>query len=121
MVVNGTTLPSSISSADCFSTYGDPNGRPTSSYYADLHRVTLTAGQTITVTMDSGDNLDTYLLLAGPTSGRLVAGNDDDDTGVLGVGSRMTYTATVSGVYVIEASTFNGLDTGNYTLGISIH
>jgi hypothetical protein len=32
----------------------------------------------------------------------------------------MTYTATQSGVYVIEASTFNGLDTGNYTLGVSI-
>lgn len=122
VVVNsGTSLPSSISPSDCFSTYGDPDGRPTNSYYADLYRVTLTAGQTITVTMDSGDDLDTYLLLAGPTFGRLVAGNDDDDTGVLGVGSRMIYTATVSGVYVIEASTFNGLDTGNYTLSVSIH
>jgi len=53
-------------------------------------------------------------------SGNLVAGNDDDNTGTLGVGSRMTYTASQSGVYVIEASTFNGLDTGNYTLGVSI-
>jgi hypothetical protein len=120
VVTHGTSLPSSISSSDCFSSYGDPNGRPTSSYYADLFRVTLTAGQTLTVTMDSGDELDTYLLLAGPTLGELVAGNDDDDDGALGVGSKMVYTATVSGVYVIEASTFNGLDTGNYTLGVTI-
>jgi hypothetical protein len=119
-VANGTSLPSSIANTDCFSSYGDPNGRPTTSYYADLYRVTLTAGQTITVTMDSGDNLDTYLLLAAPSSGFLVAGNDDDDDGNLGVGSKMIYTATVSGVYVIEASTFNGLDTGNYTLGVTI-
>jgi hypothetical protein len=120
VVANGTSLPSSISSSDCFSSYGSNSGRPTTSYYADLFRVALTAGQTITVTMDSGDDLDTYLLLAGPTNGFLVAGNDDDDEGSLGVGSRVVYTATVSGVYVIEASTFNGLDTGNYTLGVTI-
>jgi hypothetical protein len=120
LVTSGTSLPSSISGSDCFSSYGDPSGRPTSSYYADLYRVSLTAGQTITVTMDSGDDLDTYLLLAGPTLGELVAGNDDDDEGVLGVGSRLVYTATVTGVYVIEASTFNGLDTGSYTLGVTI-
>jgi hypothetical protein len=120
VVSNGTSLPSTISASDCFSSYGDPNGRPTDSYYADLYRVSLTAGQTVTVTMDSGDDLDTYLLLAGPTYGFLVAGNDDDDSGVLGVGSSMTYTAAVSGVYVIEASTFNGLDTGTYTLHVTI-
>jgi len=120
VVTSGTSLPSSISSSDCFSSYGSSSGRPTDSYYADLYRVTLTAGQTITVTMDSGDDLDTYLLLAGPGLGVLVAGNDDDDDNALGVGSKMIYTATESGVYVIEASTFNNLDTGNYTLGVTI-
>ncbi|HET6229505.1 MAG TPA: PPC domain-containing protein [Longimicrobiaceae bacterium] len=120
VVANGTNLPSTIAASDCFSSYGDPNGRPTNSYYADLYRVTLAAGQTVTVSMDSGDNLDTYLLLANPTFGFLVAGNDDDPSGTLGVGSSMTYTATASGVYVIEASTFNGLDTGSYTLHVTI-
>jgi hypothetical protein len=120
VVGNGTSLPSSISASDCFSSYGSNSGRPTTSYYGDLYRVPLTAGQTITVTMDSGDDLDTYLLLAGPAFGELVAGNDDDDEGALGVGSRMVYTATATGVYVIEASTFNGLDTGSYTLGVTI-
>ncbi len=121
VVSNGTSLPSSIASEDCFSTYGSNNGRPSTSYYADLFRVALTEGQTLTVTMDSGDDLDTYLLLAAPGTGFLVAGNDDDDEGTLGVGSRMVYTATQTGVYVIEASTFNGLDTGNYTLGVTIN
>jgi hypothetical protein len=120
VVSNGTSLPSSIAGTDCFSSYGSASGRPSTSYYADLYRVALTAGQTITVTMDSGDDLDTYLLLADPTLGFLVAGNDDDDEGTLGVGSRIVYTATTTGVYVIEASTFNGLDTGNYTLGVTI-
>lgn len=121
VVTNGTSLPSAISSADCFSSYGSNQGLPTMSYYADLFRVALTAGQTIVVTMDSGNNLDTYLLMAGPENGYIVAGNDDDPTGILGVGSRMTYTATTTGVHVIEASTFNGLDTGSYTLGVTIN
>jgi hypothetical protein len=120
VVTDGADIPASIANTDCFSSYGDPNGRPTTSYYADLYRVTLTAGQTLTVTMDSGDNLDTYLLLAAPGTGRLVAANDDDDTEALGVGSRMVYTAEEPGVYVIEASTFNGLDTGAYTLHVTI-
>lgn len=120
VVGNGTSLPSSISSSDCFASYGSNSGRPTTSYYGDLYRVSLVAGQTITITMDSGDELDTYLLLAEPTLGVLAAGNDDDDEGELGVGSRIVYTATVTGVYVIEASTFKGIDTGNYTLGVTI-
>jgi hypothetical protein len=120
VVTNGTSLPSSIASSDCFSSYGSNSGRPSTSYYADLYRVTLTAGQTVTVTMDSGNDLDTYLLLAAPGSGFLVAGNDDDDDEDLGVGSKVIYTATASGVYVIEASTFNGLDEGAYTLGVTI-
>ncbi|MEO8335769.1 MAG: PPC domain-containing protein [bacterium] len=120
VVTNGTTLPSSIASSDCFSSYHGPNDRPTVGYYADLYRVTLTAGQTIEVTMDSGNNLDTYLSLAGPADGRLVAANDDDNNGSLGVGSRMNYTATVAGVYVIEATTYYSFDQGTYTLHVSI-
>lgn len=119
-VFSGSNLVSSIASSDCFSSFGDPNGRPTTSYYADIYRVTIPAGKTITVTMDSGDDLDTYLLLASDSLGTLVAGNDDDDEGLLGVGSRMIYTAPVTGVYVIEASTFNGLDQGSYILNVTI-
>lgn len=120
VVGNGTSLPASIASSDCFSSFGSPSGQPTASIYADLYRVALTAGQTVTVTMDSGDQLDTYLLLASGATGFLVDGNDDDDEGVLGVGSRLVYTAPVSGVYVIEATTFGDLDTGSYTLGVTI-
>jgi Bacterial pre-peptidase C-terminal domain len=121
VVTSGTSSAQSIAATDCFSSYGSSEGRPTTSYYADLYRVNLAAGQTLTVTLDSGDELDTYLLLAAPVTGFLVAGNDDDDEGALGVGSRIVYTADVAGTYVIEASTFNGLDTGTYTLGVTIN
>lgn len=120
VVGNGTEIPSSISSSDCYSSYGSATGQPSTGYYADLYRLDLIAGQTVTVVMDSGDNLDTYLLLANSGTGTLVAGNDDDDEGVLGLGSRLVYTATETGTFVIEASTFNGLDTGAYILRVSI-
>ena len=81
--------------------------------------MSLTAGQTITITMDTGDGLDSYLVLANP-NGFPVAVNDDDDEGTLGVGSRIVFTADATGVYVFEASTFNSLDTGSYTLGVTI-
>ncbi len=119
VVSNGTNLPSSISSADCFSSIGDPKGLPSTIYYADLYRISLIAGQTVTIIMDSRDNLDTYLILAN-RFGNIVAHNDDDDTGVLGRGSRMVFTVQQTGTYVIEASTFNGRSTGNYTLGIEV-
>jgi hypothetical protein len=120
VVADGANVPSAIASTDCFSSYRGPDGRPTTSYYGDLYRVTLTAGQTITVTLDSGDNLDTYLKLANPGFGTVVAANDDDDEGILGLGSRIVYTAAESGVFVIEASTYSGLDTGAYTLEVTI-
>jgi hypothetical protein len=119
VVASGTSLPASISSSDCFSSFSNPGGFPTTNYYADLYRVTLTAGQTVTITLNTGDDLDTVLYLAS-RDGVLVASNDDDDTGNLGVGSRVVYTATQSGVYVIEATTYSGHDTGTYTLGVTI-
>jgi hypothetical protein len=120
VVGSGTSLPASIAADDCFSSYGSETGTPTTDFYADLYRVTLEEGQTITVTMDSGNELDTYLLVTVPGLGVVTAYNDDDDEGTLEVGSRVVFEAPISGVYVIEASTFNSLDTGGYTLGVTI-
>lgn len=115
-IAPGYSQPNAISTTDDFSAYGSNTGTPSTSYYADLFRVTLPVGQVV-ITMDSGDVLDTYLLLAN-ADGFLVAGNDDDETGVLGLGSRIEFNVTEAGVYLIEASTFNGLDTGNYTMTV---
>ncbi|MBB4638825.1 PPC domain-containing protein [Longimicrobium terrae] len=120
VVGNGTSLPASLTDSDCFSSYGSETGTPTTDFYADLYRVTLEEGQTVTVTLDSGDQLDTFLLVTVPGLGVVTAFNDDDDQETLGVGSRVVFTAPISGVYVIEASTYNELDTGDYTLGVTI-
>jgi hypothetical protein len=119
VVASGHSSAQSIAGTDCFAAFGSNEFRPSTSFYGDLYRVALTAGQTITITLDTGDELDTYLVLAAPL-GFPVAANDDDEEEVLGVGSRVVFTAGVTGVYVFEASTFNGLATGNYTLGVTI-
>lgn len=120
VVTDGTSLPASIATTDCVSSYGSEEGKPNVNLYADLYRVNLTAGQTITVLMDSGNQLDTYLLLAPLRTGLLAAANDDDEEEALGSGSRMVYTATETGVYVIEGTTFSDGATGNYTLSVTI-
>lgn len=117
VVANGALVSDAIETTDCFSTYGSPAGQPTTDFYADLYRVTLTAGQTVTVTMASVALLDTYLLLASPGTGFVVSGDDNSGGGVQ---ARMEYTATETGVYVIEATTAAALDAGAYTLGVTI-
>jgi hypothetical protein len=117
VVVNGTNLPTTISSGDCFVAMSPNTHRPSTSFYGDLYRVTLSAGETLEIIMDTGNNLDSYLVLA-DRMGNVVDENDDDLD--FGVGSRITYTATVGGVYVIQATTNTGLEVGGYTLGISI-
>ena len=87
-------------------------------FYADYFRISVAAAGQLEVTMDSGDDLDTYLKLCN-ASGEIVAANDDDDTGVLGVGSRITYGVTTPGIYYIVASTFGIRDVGNYNLNVS--
>lgn len=120
VVGSGHSSSQAVEATDCFSAFGSAEYRPSTSFYGDLYRVTLAAGQTVTITLDTGEQLDTYLVLADPL-GFPVAVNDDDEEELLGVGSRIVYTATTAGVYVFEASTFNGLDTGAYTLGVTVN
>ncbi|BCM88801.1 hypothetical protein IAD21_00643 [Abditibacteriota bacterium] len=110
------SLPSnqSISSSDGF----DVTDKSPTSFYADFFRISVAAPGQLEITQDSGDDLDTYLKLFN-ASGELLAENDDDNQGVLGVGSRIVYQVSTPGIYYIVASTFNGLDTGNYTLNVS--
>ena len=116
-ITRPATIAGSISNGDGFSPFGSNQGTPSTSYYADVFRIALTAGP-VEIAIDTGDNLDSYLIMT-DGEGKVVAWNDDDGDGVLGVGSRVRYTVTTPGVYFIEVSTFNGLDTGSYTMTVS--
>jgi serralysin len=83
----------------------------------DWYRITLTAGQTYTFSIDpSGpggavtDVEDSYLRLRN-SAGTLVAENDD---GGLQTHSNLTFTATTTGTYFVDVGTYNDGETGTF-------
>ena len=96
----------------------------------DWYRIDLTAGQSITITL-SGSGADpvedTYLYLRSST-GSIIKGNDDSG-GQINV-SKISFTATTTGTYYIDAGSFDSTSddwnpdlapskyTGTYTLSV---
>ncbi|WP_309627678.1 PPC domain-containing protein [Brevundimonas sp.] len=105
----GDTVEASLDAGD---------GGNDSGQRADAYSFTGTAGQRIVVTMSS-DAFDTYLELfadnADVEGGRYALDSDDDGAGE-GTNSRLTYSLTADGQYVIEARAFTGEGEGAYTL-----
>lgn len=106
----GDTVEGSLEESDGANQYGQR---------ADAYTFTGTAGQRIVVTMSS-DAFDTYLELfsenAEEAGGRYALDSDDDGAGE-GTNSRLTYSLTADGQYVIEARAFSGEEEGGaYTL-----
>lgn len=80
----------------------------------DFYRVNLVAGQTYTFAMvGTGINnvTDTYLRLLGSDGTTQLAFDDD---GLQGLNSVITFTASSTGVYYIDAAGFNAQNTGQY-------
>jgi hypothetical protein len=120
LVSNGTVYSDSVTNADCFSAFHPDDGYlPGTSAHGDLYRLTVSAGQTADISVDTGDGLDSYLVMT-DRLGNVVAVNDDDDIGSLSPGSSIHFTATKSGTYVIQVTTFTAGATGNYTLHVVV-
>lgn len=109
-IAGGVTTAQRIDTTDCRAAFRS------SDYYYDRFAIELTAGQTYTVSMSSTE-FDTYLeLRIGWPSGSTVAINDDFGGSS---DSRITFTPTMSGSYVIHAGTYRHNTTGTYTLVIN--
>lgn len=80
------------------------SGRLTASAPRATFELQLEAGQIVTLTTSSDENLDTVLALNGP-NGRQVAENDDQQDGVLS--SRLVYVARASGRHTAIVSGYN--------------
>ena len=78
-----------------------------------VHEVTLTAGATYAIEMDSGE-IDSYLILEDEKGKKLA---DDDDSGGY-PNAKIIFRAPSDGVYRIIATSFNPNETGNYTLSV---
>lgn len=93
----------------------------------DWIKVTLVAGQSYRVTM-AGEGAtavsDTYLQIFAPGStsrslGTLVARNDDVSASTGDYSSALTFTASQSGTYYIDAGSYQNAYTGNYILSVA--
>ncbi|QIG81129.1 pre-peptidase C-terminal domain-containing protein [Stakelama tenebrarum] len=82
--------------------------------YFDTYPVTLRAGQRVSIAMESGE-FDTYLVVIGPDTEFT---RENDDAGDTTTDAALTFTAPTDGEYQIAATSFEGNQTGSYTLTI---
>jgi hypothetical protein len=101
----GAQLSGTLSASDCLLADGS---------YADLYQFAGTSGQVATIDLTSGA-FDTYLVLSDP-GGNIVA--VDDDSGV-GTDSRISYTLTQSGNWLLAANSLQSGVIGSYGLHLA--
>ena len=104
------TINGTFANTDCAVNLG---GEP---FFTDRFTFSGTAGQQISVALNS-TAVDGFLILHSPTGDTTVSDND----GGGGTNARIplgsgTLTLTETGIYTIEASTWNSFETGAYTL-----
>ena len=109
---SGTSVDDSWTS-DCVSSNRTENG----THYAKFFSFSVSRSATYDITLES--RTDPYLILLGE-SGDIIDDDDDDDNGVFDLGSRNSgiRIALDPGNYIVEATTYAGTATGDFTLTI---
>ncbi|HEX8841755.1 MAG TPA: pre-peptidase C-terminal domain-containing protein, partial [Sphingomicrobium sp.] len=85
----------------------------------DWYRITLTAGQAITVTINGVTLEDPYLYIR-DSAGNLLYQNDDISAGVIR-DSKLSFTAGYTGTYYIDVGAFNDAYTGDYKVVVQAY
>lgn len=119
-------VPSSSLTTATVAVGGSYSGRLERGGDADWIKVTLVAGETYRITLagtGSSAGLDTVLRIYDPAStsrstGTVVATNDDANNAAGDLSSAVTFTATQSGTYYIDARAYDATVTGNYQVTV---
>jgi serralysin len=110
-------VPGSVSSTATVSVGGSVGVSIDTLGDRDWYRVNLTAGVTYTIqTSSTGGATDAFLYLRDPSGASILTSDDD---GGDSVNSLISFTATTTGVYFIEAGTYNDDTTGSYNLFVA--
>src|SRR5215212_9600754 len=112
-------VPGNSSTTATISVGGTVNGTLETLGDHDWYRITLTAGQSITVFVDGTTLEDPYLYIRN-SAGALLYENDDINSGV-NRDSRLSFTATTSGTYYIDVGAFDEGYTGDYQISVSVY
>ncbi len=83
----------------------------------DLYQVTLNAGTTYDIALNSVSLLNPYLEVLGPTGEALLF--NDNGSGA-GLNARLAFTPTLSGIYYLAARASGHEATGTYSVGIAL-
>jgi serralysin len=113
----GDTIPGSTATTETIAIGGSRTGVINSLGDHDYFSVQLVAGQSYVFVLDGSGALDAYLNLRSST-GTIIASNDD---GGGNLDSRITFTATTSGTYYLDAGAYNNNSSGSYTLSASAY
>ncbi|MFL6282009.1 MAG: Calx-beta domain-containing protein [Pyrinomonadaceae bacterium] len=112
----GQTISGSLETSDCRS--GVPE-RPDA--FMDLYKFAGRAGQQVKIELNATSGMDTFLYLFSP-DGTIIAANDDITSGTQ-TNSRIPldgfFSLPQTGVYTVEATSFDDGVTGGYTLTLS--
>jgi Ca2+-binding RTX toxin-like protein len=113
--LEGTDAPGGIGSAKSMSPGQLFDGAINTTGDADFVRVRLVAGQTYVIRQDArgASTLDSLLTLR-DAQGNFIASDDDTN----GRGSQITFTATTTGTYFLDAQAYNDETTGAYRLSV---
>ena len=108
---SGTSVDSTWTS-DCVSSNRTENG----THYAKFFSFSVSRSATYDLTLES--RTDTYLILL--DDGNIIAEDDDDDDGVFDLRARSSgiRIPLVPGNYIVEATTYAGTATGDFTLTV---
>jgi len=90
---------------------------PEDAWRYDDHAFSARAGQRLEAVLRSGE-FDAYLELFAPGETGVALASDDDGLGE-GTDSRLRFTASEAGTYVLRARPLSGLDGGAYTLSLT--
>ena len=118
----GDDYGASISTAGEVSIGGSRNGEIEITNDRDWFAVSLLAGKTYRINLEGsptggGTLTDSYLRGIYNSSGTLISGTNDDDSGV-GLNSQLVFSPTSSGTYYISASAY-GSNIGTYSVSVA--
>ncbi len=116
------TVPGDLSTTATIGVGGTVNGTIETFGDHDWYKITLSAGQSISIFLDGtstaspGFELDTYLNFR-DASGNIIAYNDDAG----GLSSILQLTAPSAGTYYIDIGTFDDSDRGDFQLNVTTY
>lgn len=115
-----TDIPGSTATTASITVGGTVTGSLETVGDHDWYRLSLTAGQTVTITLSgtgASAGMDTYLRVRGSDGTELAANDDSGNT----LSSRLGFTAPSTGTFYVDVGTWNDSQSGQFQLSVATY